>query len=123
MPKYIQSYIHNNGQIGVLVELQFRGCGTQKTDEFKRLALDVAMQIAATNPRVISPEDTNEVVPLMNGGGTQNDEEWGKESCLLTQSFVKAPHQTVKQYLEKAAEELGESIQVLRFARYDTNET
>jgi len=103
MPKYIQSYIHNNGQIGVLVELQFRGCGTQKTDEFKRLALDVAMQIAATSPREISPEEMIKGVPLMSDGRAGNSEEWGKESCLLTQSFVKAPNLTVKQYLEKVA--------------------
>ena len=123
MPKYIQSYIHNNGQIGVLLELQFRGCGTQNTDEFKRLALDIAMQIAATNPRVITPEDINEVVPLMNNGDTRDNEQWRTEYCLLTQPFVKAPDQTVEVYLKKVAEELGESIQLLRFVRYDTNET
>jgi elongation factor Ts len=124
MPKYIQSYMHNHGQIGVLIEIECRDDATTKTKEFLELASSLAMQIAATNPVALSPTEIADVTSLrvarqgkMVGSISQ------EQKCLLTQAFVKQPSKTVQMAINEASEVLGENLRVVRFVRFDTNET
>ena len=114
MPRVIESYVHGD-RIGVLVELSCLGDATAKTDEFKRLAKDIAMHIAASNPAVVYPEDLKKVV------GIRHDHL--RAESLLEQPFVKNPDVRVSERISEVNKELGEKIRVKRFVRYDTEET
>ncbi len=97
----ISSYIHSSGTMGVLVQL---GCETDfvaKNEEFKSLAYDIAMHIAAMGPTSINNEDGA-----------------GEETALLKQSFVKDGSITVEERLAQAIQKFGENTKVVRFTRY-----
>lgn len=102
----IEAYVHAGGRIGVLVEVNCETDFVARTEEFKALAHDVAMQIAATNPRLVSDETAD---------GPSADE----ELPLLRQPFIKDPSLTVQDVVNHAIAKLGENIVVRRFARYE----
>lgn len=104
----IESYIHNNKKVGVMIELS---CGTDfvaKNEEFKSLAHDLAMQIAATNPKYIQIKDAP--------SGTD------KEVCLLNQEFIKDPTVKISDLINQKVAKFGENIQVKKFIRYKVGE-
>ncbi|HLG25966.1 MAG TPA: translation elongation factor Ts [Candidatus Gracilibacteria bacterium] len=133
----VASYIHQNGKIGVLVQL---GCETDfvaKGDEFQQMARDIAMHVAAMNPLTISPGDvSNELVEkereiwreqLLQEGKKEamldtilagKEKKFREETSLLTQGFVKNPDATIEQMLADAVIRLGENIRVVRFSRF-----
>lgn len=115
--RFIESYVHN-GKIGVLIELECRDDFTTRTDEFRDLCRDLAMQIAAFDPISISPEEFANVVPL-NGGASY---ELKEDAFLLKEPFVKDASKSVEQVIEEVGAELGESIRVVRFIRYVAGE-
>lgn len=97
----ISSYIHSSGTMGVLVEL---GCETDfvaKNEEFKALAYDIAMHIAAMGPTSVNNEDG-----------------LGEETALLKQSFVKDGSITVEERIAQAVQKFGENTKIIRFVRY-----
>ena len=97
----ISSYIHTTGTTGVLVHL---GCETDfvaNNEEFKTLARDIAMHIAAMAPTSINNEDG-----------------LGEETALLKQFFIKDPSMTVEGRLAGAIQKFGENTKVIRFVRY-----
>ena len=132
----IESYIHSNKKIGVLVQLVCETDFVARGEEFKQLAHDLAMQVAATNPLWISPED----IPLdtlekekeiysqdLDSGKPQNIREQiinGKlqkfysETCLLNQRFIKDETITIKELIQNKIARLGENISVKRFIRF-----
>ena len=124
MTRHIHSYVHNRGQIGVLIEIECLEDATTKTKEFLELASSLAMQVAATNPVALSPTELADVTSLRlarqgkTAGGISQE-----QKCLLTQTFVKLPSQTVQEVIDEASGVLGEKIRVVRFVRFDTNET
>lgn len=131
------SYIHGNAKLGVLMQL---GCETDfvaKTDDFKNLARDIAMHIAAMNPFTINPDEiSNELlekereiwrIQLKNEGKndkiienilTGKEKKFREENSLLKQAFVKNPEITVEQLLTDAITKMGENIKIVRFCRF-----
>ena len=107
----VETYIHFGGRIGALVELNCETDFVAHTDEFKCLAHDLAMQVAATAPRFVSEE---EIPPDVDA--SENDP---KEVCLLGQPFIKDPEKTIRDLITEAVAKVGENIRVKRFARFE----
>lgn len=134
----VTSYIHAGGRIGVLVEVNCETDFVGKTAEFKKLAYDIAMQIAASNPDYVSREDVPEQViahekevlraQALEEGKPEKVidkmvegrlDKFYKERCLLEQQFIKDPDKTVQQLIHEHVAKIGENINVRRFARYE----
>lgn len=137
----VSSYVHMGGRIGVLVEVNCETDFVAKTDEFKALCHDLAMQIAASKPEYVKREDVpqetieNEKRILrqqaLNEGKPEKIvdkmvegriEKFYKENCLLEQPFIKDPDQTVQDLINDKIMKLGENITVRRFVRYEVGE-
>ena len=104
----VECYLHAGGRIGAMVEVN---CGTDfvaRTDLFKVLAHDLAMQIAATNPLSVSEDD-------LPSGAEGNP----KELCLLRQPFIKDDSRTVNEVVRDVIAQTGENIRVSRFSRFE----
>ncbi len=104
----IEAYIHYTKHIGALVELNCETDFVAHTAEFKELAHDLAMQIAATSPQFLTSED----MPPE----TETDPQ---AVCLLSQPFIKEPDKTVQEILAETIAKVGENIKVRRFARFE----
>jgi len=103
----VNSYIHGGGRIGVLVEVNCETDFVARNDDFKLLVREIAMQIAATDPRWIGNE------PDAPGEYPEN------EPPLLQQPFIRDEKRTVQQLVHEAIGKLGENIVVRRFTRYE----
>ena len=130
----VESYIHG-GRIGVLVELNCETDFVARTDDFKNLAKDIALHIAAAGPMFVSvadiPLETIErekdiykeqtegkpadIVEKMMSGRMQK---YYEEVCLLEQTFVKDPNLKIQDLISTAVSKMGENIQVRRFSRF-----
>lgn len=104
----VESYIHAGGRIGVLVEVNCETDFVANTDGFRQLARDIAMQVAAMNPQVVSVEDRT---PEIEG----RDE----EVVLLAQPFIKDGSKTIGSMVQEAIATTGENVRVSRFARFE----
>jgi elongation factor Ts len=137
----VDSYIHMGGKIGVLVEVNCETDFVAKTDTFKQLVHDIALQIAAANPLFIAkdevPQDNLEKereilrAQALNEGKPEKIvdrmvegriEKYYKEVCLLEQAFVKNPDINVQALVNEATMASGEKIAVRRFSRYELGE-
>lgn len=137
----VESYIHAGGRIGVLVELNCETDFVAKTDDFKALARDVAMQIAASNPLYVVKEEVpaeqisheKEVLraQALNEGKPEKIvdkmvegriEKYYKEVCLMEQDFVKDGDKTIKALINENIAKIGENISIRRFVRYQLGE-
>ncbi len=137
----IDAYIHAGGRIGTMVELNCETDFVAKTPEFKALAHDLAMQVAAMNPRYISREQVEKEtiekeieiykIQAVNEGKPENIAEkiaqgrldkYFQEVCLLEQSFIKDSGKTIQILLDEAIGRTGEKISVRRFLRYHLGE-
>jgi len=104
----IEAYIHTAGRIGAMVEVNCETDFVARTDEFKELAHDLAMQIAAQDPQFISGEEVPE--------GTDIQPEI---ACLLLQPYIKNPDKTIQDIIAETIAKVGENIKVSRFARFE----
>jgi elongation factor Ts len=104
----VQSYIHA-GRIGVLVEVNCETDFVARTPDFQELTRDIAMQIVAMNPLVISEDE--ELPPEASLRGD--------EVALLKQVFIKDGSKTIKDLINETIGKTGENIQVKRFVRYE----
>jgi elongation factor Ts len=133
----IEAYTHMGGKIAVLVEVNCETDFVARTLDFKTLAHDLAMQIAAANPRYVKVDDVPadvleaerntyrtqaadekkpaNVVERIVDGKLKN---FYTEACLLEQPFIKEPKLTINDIVKQAIAKLGENIQVRRFVRY-----
>jgi len=137
----VDSYIHGEGKIGVLVEVNCETDFVARNGEFKQFAHDVAMQIAAANPSYVRREDVPEdkiesekeiyKTQAMAEGKPEKIAERIVEGklvkfyqavCLIEQSFVKNPEITIEDYLGDLASKLGENIIISRFVRFQLGE-
>ena len=137
----VESYIHGGGRIGVLVEVNCETDFVAKTDDFKALVKDVAMQIAAANPTYVRREEVpadvieheREVlrVQALNEGKPAHIvekmidgriEKYYKENCLMEQAYIKDSDQTITQLINEKIAKIGEKISIRRFARYQLGE-
>jgi elongation factor Ts len=137
----IESYIHPGNKIGVLIEVNCETDFVARTDDFKRLARDLAMQVAATSPLAVDRDgvDGGEVekekdiyrAQALDSGKPENivdkivEGRLGKfyqEVCLLEQAFVKDPEKTVTDIVNEVSAKTGEKVSVRRFVRYQLGE-
>ncbi len=141
----VASYIHAGGKIGVLVEVNCESDFVARTDDFKGLVHDIAMHIAASDPKFIrkedvTPEDFEKEKDIYRAQAAQTGKpapviekivegKMGKfyeEVCLYEQPFIKEQTMTVSQLIATVIGKLGENISVKRFARFkvgDVGET
>jgi elongation factor Ts len=133
----VGQYIHAGGKIGVLVEVNCESDFVARTEDFQELLKDIAMHIAATDPRYIRREDVTEedlarekdiyraqtaalgkpakiVDQIVEGKMAK----FYEEVCLLEQPFIKEQSQTIKDLIASKVAKLGENITVRRFARF-----
>ncbi len=104
----VESYIHHTRHIGALVELNCETDFVAHTDEFKELARNLAMQVAATSPHFITSED------MPNEAGLDP-----QVVCLLSQPYIREPGKTVKDVVTETIAKVGENIKIRRFARFE----
>jgi len=133
----VGTYIHAGGKIGVLLELNCESDFVARTDDFQELLRDIAMHIAAVDPRFVSREDVAQAdidrerevflaQPAMAGKPEKVVEQilkgkldkFYEEFCLLDQPFIKESSQTIAQLIATKVAKLGENISVRRFARF-----
>jgi len=138
----IGSYVHAGGKIGVLVEINCETDFVARTEEFKTLVKDTAMQIAASNPLyldrnhvpagVIEKEkdilrtqaaDSGKPEKVIDRIVEGRLEKFFSEACLIDQPFIKNPDQTIQDMLNEAVSRIGENIAIRRFVRYQLGET
>ena len=133
----VGTYIHAGGKIGVLIELNCESDFVARTEDFQELLRDIAMHIAAVDPRFVSREDVTEAdierekdvyrAQAAASGKPANIVEkmlegklakFYEEFCLLDQPFIKESSQTIAQLIASKVAKLGENISVRRFARF-----
>lgn len=137
----IETYIHGGGRIGVMLELNCETDFVAKTDDFKELAKDIAMHIAAARPEFLRPEEVpaeelekeksilraqalnegkpEKIVDKMVEGRIAK---YFKDVCLMEQPFVKDPDKTISQLITEKIAKIGENISIRRFVRYELGE-
>ena len=109
----IESYIHNGSRVGAIVELNCETDFVARTSEFKELAHDIAMQVAAMNPQYINSDDVPD---------EKDDTEINEDDCLLNQACIKDPSKTVENMISDAVGKMGENIRITRFIRFAIGE-
>jgi len=138
----VASYIHAGGKIGVLVEVNCESDFVARTEDFKELVHDVAMHIAASDPKYVRKEDVTPedfarekeiyLSQAMASGKpahiaekmvTGKMEKFYEEVCLYEQPFIKDPAVSIGQIIATKIGKLGENIAVRRFARFKVGET
>lgn len=137
----VESYIHGGGRIGVLVEVNCETDFVAKTDDFRQLCRDLAMQIAASKPEFVSREEISQDVidkekeiiraQALNEGKPANVADkmvegrinkYFKEVCLLEQPFIKESDKSVEDLIKEKISKIGENISVRRFVRFQVAE-
>ncbi|HWR43135.1 translation elongation factor Ts [Sporomusa sp.] len=137
----VEAYIHGAGRIGVLLEVNCETDFVAKTDGFKELVRDIAMQIAAANPTYVARQEVPEEIlnhereilraQALNEGKPAHIvekmiegrlEKFYKEACLLEQPFIKDTDKTITQLITASVAKIGENISVRRFTRYHLGE-
>ncbi|MCX7827678.1 MAG: translation elongation factor Ts [Thermanaerothrix sp.] len=135
------SYIHTNGKIGVLLELNCETDFVARTDEFKKLGHEIAMHIAAANPQYVSPEDVpsedlerekeiyrkqaleeGKPAHIVDKIAEGRVNKFYEETCLLEQPYIRDPEKKIKDLVMENIAKIGENIVVRRFTRYAISE-
>ena len=133
----VGQYIHAGGKIGVLVEVNCESDFVARTEDFQELLKDIAMHIAATDPRYIRREDvtaedlarekdvyraqaaaTGKPAPVIEKIVEGKMTKFYEEVCLLEQPFIKEQSVSIKEHIAQKVAKLGENITVRRFARF-----
>ena len=137
----VEAYIHAGGKIGVLIEVNCETDFVARTDDFKGLVRDLAMQVAAANPRYVSREEvpadvleqeraiyaaqaatSGKPAAVIEKMVTGKIEKFFADVCLLEQSFIKDPDKPVSRLVSDAVAKMGENIVVRRFSRFQLGE-
>lgn len=137
----VTSYIHGAGKIGVLLEVNCETDFTARNENFLNLTKDIAMHIAAANPRFLSRDDVTQAIldkereiareQVIASGKPEKiadqivEGKMGKffeETCLMEQKFVKDPKKSITEMITAATQSIGEKITVRRYARYEMGE-
>ena len=137
----ISSYIHHNGKVGVMVEVNCETDFVARTDDFKTLAREIALHIASAAPLAVDKEGVpagkveserriaeeqakasgkpESIVQRMVEGKV---EAYYKDNCLLYQPWIREPKKSIGELIKEASAKVGENIQVRRFVRYQLGE-
>lgn len=116
----IISYIHHSNKIGVLLEVNCETDFVARNEEFYNFTKNIAMQIAATNPKFVKIEEVDK--NLTEKLSDTEREEFFKQNCLLEQVFIKDQNLTIKDCLTQLIAKFGENIVIRRFTRYKVGE-
>jgi elongation factor Ts len=138
----IQSYIHMNGKLGVLVEVNCETDFVAKNEDFQDFTKNIAMHIAATNPLGIAPEDISQEIiekekeiyraQALEMGKPENVVDkivegkltkFYEENCLLNQPYVRDTDMSIADLLNEMIAKIGENISIKRFVRYQIGES
>ncbi len=138
----VSSYIHAGGKIGVLIEMNCESDFVARTDEFQRLCHDVAMHIAALDPRFLRREEvtqetldrekeiykeqakaTGKPEAVVEKIVTGKMEKFYEENCLYEQHYIKDEAMTIKELIDHTIAKIGENIAIRRFARFKVGES
>ena len=103
----VEAYIHSGNRIGVLLELNCETDFVARTEDFKELAHNLAMQIAAMAPEYLSSEEIS-----------SDEVRDPSEVCLLSQTYVKEPDRTIQDLVDEVRAKTGENVRVRRFTRF-----
>ncbi len=133
----VGTYIHAGGKIGVMVEVNCESDFVARTDDFQNMLKDIAMHIAATDPRYVRAEDvtpedlerekeifraqavaTGKPAPVIEKIVDGKMAKFYEEVCLLDQPFIKEQTMTIKELIAQKVAKMGENITVRRFARF-----
>lgn len=134
----VHAYIHAGSQLGVLLEINCETDFVARTEDVKKFAQDVCMQIAAVNPRCVNPEDLDQdflekekniFAEQLRASGKPEQmvekivagkvEKLYNEVCLMRQTFIKNDKLTIDDVLKEVIAKMGEKIQIRRFARFE----
>jgi elongation factor Ts len=107
----VDAYVHSGSRVGAIVELNCETDFVARTPDFRSLAHDIAMQVAAMSPRYIDVSDVPD--------GEERDPQ---EVCLLQQPFIKDTSMSVSDKVSEAVGKLGENVRVKRFTRFSLGE-
>src|SRR5579864_5240886 len=137
----IGHYIHAGGKIGVVVEVNCESDFVARTDDFQRLCHDLAMHVAAADPRFLRREQVTEEIlerereiaraqakatgkpePVIEKIVSGKMEKFYEETCLYEQHFIKDEGVTVKELVDQVIAKLGENISIRRFSRFKVGE-
>jgi len=137
----VGAYVHMTGKIGVLVEVNSETDFVARTDEFQDLVKNIAMQIAASNPRYlkaeeIPPEDAEKEREIFRSQAKESGKpekviekitegkfkKYLTEVCLLDQAYIREPEITIDQLVQSVIAKLGENIEIRRFVRFQLGE-
>ena len=131
----VEAYVHTGGKLGAMIEVNCETDFVARTDEFRRLARDLAMQVTATAPQYVSREEippaaveerrqqfTQDLAGKPAAALEGRMEKWFGEVALLDQPFIKDENRRVKDVITEAVARIGENIQVRRFARFRIGE-
>lgn len=137
----VTSYIHGEGKVGVLLEVNCETDFVARTEQFRAFVKDVAMHVAAANPQYVRAEEVpadviakeKEIaVAQMAASGKPaavlekiaegKIKKFYEDTCLIHQAFVKDPNKTIEQLLKETIAALGENIMIRRFARFQLGE-
>lgn len=134
----VESYIHGNGKIGVLVEVNCETDFVARNDQFQAFVKDIAMHVAASNPQFLVPEDVDQetldkekaiYLEQAKNEGKPDDiaqkiadgrlDKFYQSVCLLKQPFVKEPSKSIEDLLKEFIATIGENIVIRRFSRFE----
>jgi elongation factor Ts len=109
--RLIEAYVHAGGRIGAMIELNCETDFVARTDEFKQLAHQLVLQVAAMSPQFIAHEDIGEA-----------DDVEPQVACLLLQPYIRDSNITIQDLINETIARIGENIKVSRFARFEVGE-
>lgn len=137
----VDSYIHEGGRIGVLIEVNIETDFAAKNKDFKELVYELAMQVAAMNPKYVTRDEVPEEVverereiaraQAIKSGKPEHIverivngrlEKFYEEACLMEQSYIRDDNKTCEQLVKELIGKIGENIKVRRFVRYEMGE-
>ena len=134
----IHSYIHGDGRIGVLIEVNVETDFAAKSEAFRLFVKEIGLQIAACNPRYVKREDIpfdmienmksefasqsmnkGKAGPLLDKIIEGKMEKFYRDACLMDQAYIKDPERTVRDIMAESVLAIGENIMIRRFTRYE----
>jgi len=104
----IEAYVHTGGKIGAMIEVNCETDFVARTDEFKELAHQLAMQVTAMSPQFISEEEASKKADIEP-----------QSACLLLQPYIKDPTKTIQDIINETIAKIGENIKISRFVRFE----
>ena len=104
----VDAYIHTGGRVGAIIEVNCETDFVARTDEFKKLVHELAMQVTAMSPLCVLEEEL-----------PQDSEIEPQTACLLLQPYIKSPDMTIKDLITETIAKIGENIKVSRFSRFE----